>query len=861
MDLAGFLKAFASWKKHLERLDPSTDGKEREKFIARFLLKIVLIQVLEQLEAIPIDFLGDTFNKALERKPDGPITITKSWLSSINDVLKYVLGRDQFFPNDEETMLLGTTGKHGACQRDAFHAIAFLFNAGPSPGGGDIHPCIDEVDFLSIKEDFLGAIHEKFHVERKRKAGIYYTPRSIAKYIVKQTVEPFFTELEAMLEDKGQELDLDAFYTRLRDASRITLLDPACGTGIFLVEALKLLFRKYTGILDKVKNDPGFATIREECLDLLPANPLDLCIKILEGQLHGVDLDETALDLARTNLLVEAVKLAGPSGDVEILKKLGGTTTNLVYGNALIGFKKDKAIKLIREIPGKELVPGKINDAFRSFVNQRGFSIDLNALPPVHFPVAFPGVFVNEGRDALDAGGSGFDVIVGNPPFLGYKQYLDTHDRRYLEWRFEIFDGQSDMYYYFFELHRDLLNAKGTSGQITSRYFLQGSHAENLREMLRRYEIIKIVDFDENVVFKGVGIHALIFVFTNQPAAPGHGIQYVQVPPGVKIDGSLGEIIETGHASLIPQAALDDTCWSLLSEEELAIKQKFDQFNSLGDIGSCTSGSETGLDKAFVKGVNEEHGEYYGVFKGQRTVLEREIVHSWVKNRDIQKYAHAVTGHCIYVPPWMEERTLREKFQGVHAYLSRYKEALEGRDGGKIRVPWYVWRRPKNVANLVKVPKLICPYKASAPRFSIDLDKMLCSYDVTVFVLEDEGHDIKSLLGILNSRPVEWYFKTYGKKMGDVYEVYSGPLSAIKVPPPGRGEPHRALVKLVDQALALKKEGRENELKGLMEQIDAIAFHLYSLSSQDAKIILDSLGVEEGEKNRVISGMQAWKER
>ncbi|MFX0103137.1 MAG: Eco57I restriction-modification methylase domain-containing protein [Candidatus Hodarchaeota archaeon] len=817
MKLSGFLKAFSRWKRNLEELDLSLAGEKKSQAIARFISKLILVRMLSQLEAIKPDFLRVTFMKA---RDEGNASGLKTCFSKINKVITDLLGNENYFtPRNGET-LVDVIRDPGKNVPEFLQKVGLLINLDPEISRK--HPNINDIDFLSIDEDLLGIIHEKFHVTRKRKAGIYYTPRSIASYIIKETARCY----------------------GLKEVSSIKLLDPACGSGVFLVEALKFFLEGHEMTKARCKDTP------------------DLCIKIVENQLHGVDLDVDALKLARTNLIVEIIKLTGPSRGTGFVEKLACLDANLTHGNSLIGFNEEMTIDVMNKLPSKESVKEEINKQFTKFLEDQGFSLDLQQFPPVHFPVEFPRMFFDGSGQPLGREFRGFDMIVGNPPYLGYKQYLDTHDRKYLEWRFKIFTGQSDMYYYFFELHQELLKKEGASGQVTSRYFLQGTHAENLRRMLNNQQIVKIVDFDENQVFAGVGIHALVFIFKKLPAPTDHNVVLVKLPPNTLGQGVLLDSIEgTGTStSLVPQASLDDRCWSFLSREGLEIKKKFEGFDSLGDIGTCISGSETGLDKAFVNDIIQENGRHYGVYKGKKTLLEGELIHPWVKNRDIEKYSHAASGYCIYVPPGMTEDILEDEFPGVHAHLSNHRVALKSRDGGKIKVPWYIWRRPKNVKNMVRVPKLICPYKASTLRFSIDREKTLSSYDVTVFVLENREYDIHYVLGLLNSKPVEWYFKTYGKKMGDIYEVYSGPLSSIKIPRPRDTRSSRTLMELVDKALHLKKAGMSKELEETIMKIDAVAFHLFSLSIDDAGYILDRLGMGKKEKDGIISELNSFVE-
>ncbi|MGQ9628647.1 MAG: Eco57I restriction-modification methylase domain-containing protein, partial [Anaerolineae bacterium] len=220
-------------------------------------------------------------------------------------------------------------------------------------------------NFSAIDADVLGAIYEQYLGYRvqdpegkqvvdkraKRKAqGIYYTPQFVVRYIVRETLGRFLEEND---------------YERARD---VRVLDMACGSGSFLIEAFDALDKYFSE-----KNAPR-AEPRDEAQH--PASPAgdfhDYArrMEILSKNLYGVDLDAQAVEIAQLNLLLKALNQKGRLPELE----------NIRQGNSLISGTEEE----LRNYFGE------------SWQDKR----------PFNWEEEFP--------EAMERGG--FDVIVGNPP-------------------------------------------------------------------------------------------------------------------------------------------------------------------------------------------------------------------------------------------------------------------------------------------------------------------------------------------------------------------------------------------------------------------------------------------------------------
>ncbi|WP_370408204.1 Eco57I restriction-modification methylase domain-containing protein, partial [Tenacibaculum dicentrarchi] len=290
---------------------------------------------------------------------------------------------------------------------------------------------------------------------------VFYTPKYITKYIVDNTVGKLCTEKKIELgikEDdyfKGRKnrpkttiIKLVSFLDVYREwLLKLTICDPACGSGAFLNQALDFLIKEHTYI-DELKTKllgGGF---------VFP----DIENKILENNIFGVDLNEESVEIAKLSLWL---RTAQPR------RKLNNLNSNIKCGNSLIDSKTvagDKAFKWENE---------------------------------------FPQIFEN----------GGFDVVIGNPPYV--QTQLDINTKNYLLNNYKTIEGKPDLYRIFMEKSIKLLGSNSRFSFITPNSFLTIPSSKKLRNYFKEnVKFSEIINF-EGQVFNSVGINAVIFVCKN----------------------------------------------------------------------------------------------------------------------------------------------------------------------------------------------------------------------------------------------------------------------------------------------------------------------------------------------------------
>ncbi|HAF31067.1 MAG TPA: restriction endonuclease subunit M [Bacteroidales bacterium] len=276
---------------------------------------------------------------------------------------------------------------------------------------------------------------------KRKKDGIFYTPKYITKYIVENTVgklcEEKRTELEIIDEEfaKGRKnrkkeivKELDNKLTEYREwLLNITILDPACGSGAFLNQALEFLIEEHKKI-DELK------------AQLLGGSIVfsDIEAKILEKNIYGVDLNEESVEIAKLSLWLRTAQKG---------RKLTTLSNHIKCGNSLIDDT---------EIAGEK--------AFK-------------------WQIEFPEVFKN----------GGFDIVIGNPP---YGAKIPRNHIDYVANKFKnYFSGEVDTYIVFYFSSIQLLRPKGLLGFITPDTWLTISRGKGLRDyILENTTLLDIYD-------------------------------------------------------------------------------------------------------------------------------------------------------------------------------------------------------------------------------------------------------------------------------------------------------------------------------------------------------------------------------
>jgi len=311
---------------------------------------------------------------------------------------------------------------------------------------------------------------------RRKKEGIFYTPEYITDYICRNTIVPY-------LSDKGAVTTYDLikeYSNNIGDLEKkfkeMKILDPACGSGAFLIKATDVMLEIFKAIQEFKQQEGQYEAQRglkkksnnKGQLILTKWNEEDEAREIIENNIYGVDINEESVEITKLSLFL---KMARKN------RKLTDLSNNIKQGNSLID---------------NEDVAGKLafnwNEQFKEIM-----------------------------------GNGGFDVVIGNPPYVR----ADVDDENYKKQRelviqkgdYKTLYEKWDLYLAFIERGLNLLSDEGNFSMIIPDAFCTAKYASKMREYLSQNKQVNQIDYYPNDdIFKGVGVkNVILFVENSSP--------------------------------------------------------------------------------------------------------------------------------------------------------------------------------------------------------------------------------------------------------------------------------------------------------------------------------------------------------
>ncbi len=611
-------------------------------------------------------------------------------------------------------------------------------------------------DFSAIDADVLGNIYEQYlgHILKKtakrasftegkthrKEQGIYYTPTYVVDYIVKNTIG---------------ELAKDKKF----DLKNIKILDPACGSGSFLMKAFD-----YLVTLDKKKN----GEISQTKLDLTGASAsYGRKVEILKENIFGVDLDSKAVEIAQLNLLLKTA---------EKKHRLPTLQENIKIGNSLIddpSVAGDKAFKWEEEF-----------------------------------------------KDVMKNGG--FDVVIGNPPYVR-PENVDKKERDYYinSNKYDKFFGRFDLYILFIEKALKLLKQDGYFSFIIPFSFLNQNYSKNLREwILKEFKIIHIVDLSQIKVFESAEVNTCILVIQKSKPKKDHNLQILKPTNLANLNNSptidLRQNTFTNTPQFMIRTDLDNKKIEIISKitkETLIASEIFYIV-----IGSVPHDSKTGASKDRL--ISQ--------------VKSGDSFKKYIEGKDMSRYKLDWRNiYLNYQPKMMHRPKFPELFENEKLIVRNIstKEGLLAvydnenyytNDTVSLCVPWFKLKKVNIKGENIS-------------------DEMINN---------SKKYDIKYCLGLINSNVLNFYFKHILSSNLHVYPEAVRNLPIKRIPE----SQQQTVISLVDKILSLNKRLNEikdkqtdektrleKEIQKIDNEIDKEVYKLYGITKEEQKIIEESL--------------------
>ena len=665
--------------------------------------------------------------------------------------------------------------------------------------------CPYEFSVLSV--EILGSAYEQFlgktislarggraKIEEKpevRKAGgVYYTPQYIVDYIVKNTIGK-------LIENKTT-----------KDVSKIKIVDPACGSGSFLIGAYQFLLNWHKDFY----TENGKVSKGNKSNPLTPTGELTTAEKkrILLNNIYGVDLDSNAVEVTKLSLLLKCME-GETKETIEAQAKLfhdrilPTLDNNIKSGNSLIDLDYyDNELDFGKE---KKVKPFSWQKAFPE-VFERDVPIDERLLYKKQFQRVMKfqddtdkllSQIIKEPEVKFHKMNGGFDAVIGNPP------YVKVSDKKifdYFNGKFVHQDYQQDLYLLFLEQYKTLLAKGGKLGVIIPNTWLQSIKFRNIRSyLMNNYYWEKILHIKDKVFNAVVDTHVLVF-------EKNADIKNTEL----EIDLLSNKAIESFQT--ISQLNLPDNgdVINILANED--DKNLFEKINKqsvqITEIAKTFSGI-TLYEKG--KGKPQQTAETMRLRPFDNDSLQKPKGENWIP---------LMRGSLMnrYINLWDNN------------YWVNYGEWLAAPRNTKI------WEAKEKIIVRQTGDRIIATLIGT---------NIICRKNLHIIISNELDH--KFILGILNSKLTDFYYQQINPERGEALaEVKKTHVEQLPIPKDVSDQQQNEIIKHVEQLLTLnqeiqtitladKKEQLQNRISFAEDKINQIIYELYNLTEEEIKLI------------------------
>jgi type I restriction-modification system DNA methylase subunit len=486
-------------------------------------------------------------------------------------------------------------------------------------------------EFSVLPTEILGQVYEQFlgkvirltaghraiieeKPEVKKAGGVYYTPSYIVDYIVKQTVGK-------LLEGKKPGAK--------SAVNKIKILDPACGSGSFLIGAYDFLLTWYRDQymeMDRSKN--------KKVLYQGPGGEWRLTTterkRILLTHIYGVDIDAQAVETTKLSLLLKVLE-----GEQQLHlfreRALPDLGDNIKCGNSLIG---------------PDFYDHQQADLFDDEEQYRINVFDWQT----------------EFAEIMQSGG--FDAVIGNPPYVK-QEILGENFKDYAKRNFSVYAGTADLYSYFIEKGVALIKSGGYFSYIVANKWMRANYGKPLRQWMQRQSIEEIIDFGDLPVFQTATTYPCIIRLTKGSESRTFDVSQVDALDFISLESYVHD-----NRYPVKRSRLDDNGRSLSNESQQNLLAKLKkQGTPLGDFveEKIYRGVLTGLNKAFV--INRETRD--------RLIAEdskcEELIKPFLAGKSIKRYQPPKSERFLI---FTRRGVDIKKYPSIENHLEQFKKQL-----------------------------------------------------------------------------------------------------------------------------------------------------------------------------------------
>lgn len=712
---------------------------------------------------------------------------------------------------------------------------------------------------IGIDPEMLGRIFENLLEDNKDK-GAFYTPKEIVDYMCRESIiaylqnDKFTPKGNELIRNFIETLNIDLLDTKQRDyiehrLLKVKICDPAIGSGAFPMGLVNLLSKIFIVLRT-------YKTIDQAKMKRY----------IMQQSIYGIDIEQGAVDIARLRFWLAMVV------DENEPQPLPNLHFKIMQGNSLVeSYKGLDLSSLMKPVSGRldyisEEGRKQLRSSLAYFFNESDHELRKKRLVEIKNIVTHMAYNAdsNVNLTELDSSANdqffmwhtwfadvfengGFDIVIGNPPYLKEGRANKTIFEAVKDSPY--YQGKMDIWYMFACRGIDMLKPDGNLCFIATNNWVTSSGAKKLRQKINTdAQIIQLCDFKDYMIFKTASIQTMIMQFKKNKAAQSYQFDLRNL-----LGTELEDVVQLLHKEHSPTTQYLEPTYN-----RLEMRNKFITFSDSEDLfKKIRQRSDTIFleNKEIAQGIvfpqdflNKKGQQILGHHKVGDGIFgltnqelsnlnlpenEMVLIKPYYTTEQVKRYftlTGANTQWLIYTDSTYKDESSMDSFPVLKAHLDQFRPIFtsDNKPYGLHRA-----RDPRFFSG----SKIICQRKcAELPIFSYSDGE--CYLTQTFNIIKTNRVNLRYLTGLLNSRLIAFWLRHRGKMQGLNYQLDKEPLQQIPIAVP-EIEVQTRIGHLVDEIIERKSTNANASIQDMENQIDIIVYHLYDFT-YDEVLIVDS---------------------
>lgn len=487
------------------------------------------------------------------------------------------------------------------------------------------------------------------------------------------------------------------------------------------------------------------------------------------------------------------------------------------------------------------------------------------------------GIATNKGLKPLVEHSSGFDAVIGNPPYIRIQTLKESNPEQveYLKEKYRAAgSGNYDIYVVFVEKGLALLNPKGRLGFILPHKFFNSKYGAPLRGVIAEGKHLShVVHFGDQQVFDGATTYTALMLLDK---AGCDQCEFVKVSDLKVWQAELNKEDNQGgnkglkplveSISSIPTDHIASAEWNFITGKEAKLFDKLIKIpTKLENVSSnIFQGIVTSADPIYVLNIRKKIADgflIYSKYLNEEIEIENTFTKPFLKAHTIEPYGILPNSDLLIFPydakgviPWS---VIVKKAPLTAKYLLKCRNFLANRENGKMsHDKWHAYVYPKNLL-LFQKPKLVLSVISKISRFTLDNNGIYFTgggngpyYGIVI----TEEYSIKYILALLNSHLLDFFLHKISSPFRGGYWSYGKrfieqlPIRQINFSDTKDKNRYDQIIHLVDSIMSLREHKSEastqTEQEMIQRQIDAtnreidqLVCNLYGLTNEEIRIV------------------------